>query len=149
MPLSSWTDTSSCGFTNGQQASGVIYLFSTCTMAAISDGTSNTYLIGEKNLSPDDYLNGLSGGDDQGWIEGFDSDIVRKVGNNTTTSAYVPLIDTPGVDDAWCFGSAHASGFNMAFCDGSIRSISYMINAEVHRRLGNRKDGQPIDGSQL
>jgi hypothetical protein len=37
----------------------------------------------------------------------------------------------------------------MSFCDGSVRSISYDIDAETHRCLGNRKDGKTIDGSKL
>ena len=47
------------------------------------------------------------------------------------------------------FGSAHAGGFNMSLCDGSVRSISYSIDAEVHRRLGDRKDGEAIDSSKF
>jgi hypothetical protein len=37
----------------------------------------------------------------------------------------------------------------MSFCDGSVCTISYSIDAEVYRRLGNRKDGRPIDGSRF
>jgi hypothetical protein len=37
----------------------------------------------------------------------------------------------------------------MVMYDGSVRSISYMIDTETHRRLGNRIDGMPIDGSKL
>ena len=33
-------------------------------------------------------------------------------------------------------------------CDGSVQTISYDIDYEVHRRLHNRKDGEPVDHSQ-
>ncbi|MGO8691020.1 MAG: DUF1559 domain-containing protein [Thermoguttaceae bacterium] len=35
--------------------------------------------------------------------------------------------------------------FNVAFCDGSVRSISATIDAETLRRLFNRHDGKPVD----
>ena len=43
------------------------------------------------------------------------------------------------------FGAAHSVGFQMAFCDGAVQMMSYSIDREIHRRLGNRKDGQTID----
>ena len=50
-------------------------------------------------------------------------------------------------------GDAHieniyvAGGANFVFCDGSVRTISYQIDREVHRRLGNRTDGLAIGES--
>lgn len=43
----------------------------------------------------------------------------------------------------------HVSAFNMSFCDGSVRSINYFIDAEIYRCLGNRKDGLLVDYSQF
>ena len=37
----------------------------------------------------------------------------------------------------------------MAFCDGSVQMMSYLIDLEIYRRLGNRKDGMPINGQKL
>jgi prepilin-type processing-associated H-X9-DG protein len=134
-------------------ANGVCYQHSEVTMAMIQDGTSNTYLVGEKYIDPDHYTDGQSGGDDWCMYVGMQADVVRAVGYlDSGTGTYVyypPAQDTPGSQQSNIFGSAHASGFNMVFCDGSVHAISYSINEEVHRRLGNREDSLPIDGSQL
>jgi prepilin-type N-terminal cleavage/methylation domain-containing protein/prepilin-type processing-associated H-X9-DG protein len=46
------------------------------------------------------------------------------------------------------FGSAHAGGFNMAFCDGSVHSVTYEIDAQVHAMLSDRQDGMTPDAAQ-
>jgi prepilin-type processing-associated H-X9-DG protein len=60
-----------------------------------------------------------------------------------------PTQDQSGVPHSSSFGSVHAAGFNMAFCDGSVRTISYSISTTVHGYLANRQDLQPINGNQF
>jgi len=130
---------------------GVFGIRSTCKMADISDGVSNTYLIGERYLDPDRYEDGLEYANDQGWDLGYDYDVNRWTIYNpaydpAANFEYKPLQDQPGLMHGRAFGSAHANGFHMALCDGSVQMINYSIDPETHRRLGNRKDGQAIDG---
>ncbi len=37
----------------------------------------------------------------------------------------------------------------MAFCDGSVQMMSYAIDQETNRRLGNRHDGSAINGNKF
>ena len=106
----------------------------------ISDGSSKVYMLGEKYLSPDEYTTGSSLGDDQSVYSGDERDVVR------FTAGLLPFQDRPGVLDTWNFGSAHAEGFQMAMCDGSVHTISYTIDRHLHRLLSNRSDGQPVAG---
>ena len=98
---------------------------SQCKIAEITDGTSNTFLLGERHCWPDHYTDGGDGlGDDQGWMEGYDYDNNRwvQLGSPPTSGYQVPRQDTPGYQDWLSFGSAHASGFGMALCDGSVHA---------------------------
>ena len=121
---------------------GVIYERSMITDAHITDGSSNTFLLGERYLNPDHYTTGADHDDDQCLYLGHDRDVLRW--------AYdPPLRDTPGISQYFRFGSAHHTSFNMAFCDGSMHTINYTIDLETYYRLGNRKDGLPVDPTQF
>jgi prepilin-type N-terminal cleavage/methylation domain-containing protein/prepilin-type processing-associated H-X9-DG protein len=126
-------------------STGICYLRSKISAAHVTDGLSNTYLVGEKYLNPDDYYDGLDGADNESMYAGYDNDNHRC----TNTSSGVPAQDTPGYANSCNFGSVHAGSFNMGFCDGSVHAISYNIDTETHRRLGNRADGLLIDASKL
>jgi prepilin-type processing-associated H-X9-DG protein len=142
---------------------GIFYYGLATPIAQVSDGTSNTYLCGEKYIDSNNYMNGLDGtigGQYSGFDGdcicdycGYDSDMVRFVAGNgpsvfvPSTSGYTPHQDWPGFSDAGVFGSAHAGMCNMAFCDGSVHQISYGISPAIHWQLGNRADGAAIDAS--
>ena len=136
---------------------GISHQRSQVTMADITDGTSQTFLIGEKYINNLHYIDGKDLGDSETMYCGDDLDLLRWTGIDgtvgTATNNNLPVRDrstltSEGNHVQW-FGSAHANGFNMSFCDGSVGTISYSIDAEVYRRLGNRKDSQPINSSQF
>jgi prepilin-type N-terminal cleavage/methylation domain-containing protein/prepilin-type processing-associated H-X9-DG protein len=131
-------DDPACPWPDLSDHDGVSFQRSRISTAMVTDGTSYTYLIGEKYLVPDNYATGMDIGDNESLYTGYDND-------NTRLAASLLLQDCPGYSDYSRFGSAHAVGCNMAFCDGSVQPISYGIDAETHHRLGNRKDGMTID----
>ncbi|MDO4584959.1 MAG: DUF1559 domain-containing protein [Planctomycetia bacterium] len=122
---------------------GVIFAFSEVTQNDITDGTSQTYLFGEKYLDPQTYEKACNY-DDNGVYNGTDCDNCRCV-----SSLGLPCQDRLGyqTDSATFFGSAHAGTMGMSFCDGSTRNISYNLSLEVHRNLANRHDGNILDAS--
>jgi prepilin-type N-terminal cleavage/methylation domain-containing protein len=136
-----------------QAATGVSYCGSLIKLSDVTDGASQTYLLGEKSLCPDYYLNGMDGGDNEEALEGDNEDLARWTAGYGTIGLpglYLPpAMDTPGYVVPHVFGSAHLAGVSMALCDGSVRMINYSIDPETHRRLGNRKDGLPIDAKKL
>ncbi|MCS7304881.1 MAG: DUF1559 domain-containing protein [Thermoguttaceae bacterium] len=126
------------GFTDMSASTGICFQRSQITAGDIRDGMSNTYLVGEKYLRPEDYTTGNSQSDDHSILVGDDIDLQKWTQNP-------PMQDRPGYIDHWRFGSAHAGIWQVCMGDGSVRAVSYSIDPETHRRLGNRRDGLPID----
>jgi prepilin-type N-terminal cleavage/methylation domain-containing protein/prepilin-type processing-associated H-X9-DG protein len=127
-----------------QDFTGVCYARSMITTSEITDGTSNTYLYGEKSLDAQYYNTGLGPADNQSMYSGQDWDNVR-----TANSAYPPMRDLLGANLYYSFGSPHPSGCQFLFCDGSVHSIPYDVDGVVHARLGNRHDGETVDKRDL
>ena len=116
---------------------GIIYRMSRLQSASVFDGLSNVYLLGEKYVAADKYETEGSDAD-----AGDDGPMVAGYSNNTVRSGFErPTHDTAGESHPTAFGSAHASGWNAAFGDGSVRTLSYTIDATLHQRLSARADG--------
>jgi prepilin-type processing-associated H-X9-DG protein len=123
---------------------GVAFCGATVKPVVITDGLSKTYFVGERHIDPDQYETGLEHGDDWSMWSGYQDDICRSTYFDSTSVPpidRVPIQDTRGLEDTQRFGSAHPGGCNMAFGDGSVQFVDYQIDAEVHRRNGNRMDG--------
>jgi prepilin-type N-terminal cleavage/methylation domain-containing protein len=102
----------------------------------ISDGLSNTYLVGEKSMDIAEYATGHDNGD-RAPIAGVDD-------NFGGANSFVRFAARPASKDitANClschdFGSAHATSWNVSMADGSVRSLSYDLDVKIHRILAS------------
>ncbi len=105
-------------------------------LAALIDGTSNTLVIGEKNLNPS-ALSGFQGDDNEGYTAGWDHDTMRWTNRP-------PVADRPGLGGTGAFGGPHSGGFMALFGDGSVKLLNYSINNTTWVRIGVRNDGQVL-----
>jgi prepilin-type N-terminal cleavage/methylation domain-containing protein len=140
---------------------GIVFQRSTVSFKQITDGTSHTYLFGEKNIQVEHYDDGGALNDDQSMYTGWDKDNVRSTaigflpsGALDTSQSFPPAPDseTPNQNAKnyqWAFGGPHPGGWQAVFCDGSVHFMAYDMDLVLHRNLGNRQDGNPIDASQL
>jgi prepilin-type N-terminal cleavage/methylation domain-containing protein len=133
------------------------------TFASITDGSSNTMMIGEKFLPPRSY-NGGDTGDNFGWVGAGWADERRGTGC-TTGDCGTPIgVANPSRDfdpgpnnwstqNTWKefgnMGSAHPAGINAVFGDGSVHNIKYGVDPEVFNKLGMRNDGRVISSDDI
>jgi type II secretory pathway pseudopilin PulG len=119
---------------------GVCFVRSRIRMADLTSGTSNTLLVGEKYVSVENYLAGVTAGDDQTMHLGDDADVRR-------FASIPPLPDLARIHDLDHFGSPHPGGCQFALADGGVRLINYTIDIEAFRKLGRRMTGyKPLPG---
>ena len=106
---------------------GVIFQHSQLRIAEITDGTSQTYLLGEKTIDPDYYFDGLEYGDNWELGHGAAGQHLSPGGHGKAAFALVFLyvLSTytghPRRLRLPRLGSAHPYSLNMTFCDGSVR----------------------------
>ena len=120
---------------------GIISRMSQVRAASVLDGLSNVYLLGEKYVSGEDYESGTDSGDQSILYAGYSASNVR-------WARFPPTQDELDVERPSAFGSAHPGTWNAAFADGSVRSMSYDIDPEVHKNLAAkspRYDGEVLD----
>lgn len=114
----------------------------------VEDGLSKTLLLGEKRLRPSRYTTG-DWMDDRGWTDGWDPDTVRSTnwpfGPDTDKNSGELMADRPF---GFHFGSAHTSGMNAGYGDGSGHFISYDIDRPLFNSLGDRRDGGVFTDAQ-
>src|SRR5262249_3206364 len=145
---------------NGALAQGAInngVITSFTRLGMITDGTSNTFLAGEKHV-PRGAFGRLKVGDGSifcgvwsvysGRVAGKGIPLAKGPDDYTPTPAIPP---PPGASGTWRpgsdavfakkFGSWHTGICQFAFCDGSVRAIGTSIDEDSLARLACRNDG--------
>ena len=158
---SNYGSTTYSQYAGENKATGVVFGRSEINIRQIADGTSQTYMVGEKYMSKDEYDTGLDFGDNEPAFSGNNTDTLRITSNHRGPRG--PLLlrpDQPGSSDdglnggkatnpgyggELIFGSAHSAGFNMAMCDASVSLVTFDIDPEIHRARGHRADGVITD----
>jgi prepilin-type N-terminal cleavage/methylation domain-containing protein/prepilin-type processing-associated H-X9-DG protein len=112
---------------------------------SVTDGLSNTLLIGEKHVLH--TLIGQQAGGDNSIYNGDDiHTIIRVAGRQTPGPIDRPFAASP--TDSYRpderFGSFHPGGCQFALCDGSVRFIQNAIDIDILTRLAVRNDGLPV-----
>jgi prepilin-type N-terminal cleavage/methylation domain-containing protein/prepilin-type processing-associated H-X9-DG protein len=144
-------------YAGDNKPTGVVFGRSEINFRQIPDGTSQTYMVGEKYMSKDEYDSGLDFGDNEPAFSGNNTDTLRITCNHRGPRGPLLLrpdqpgssddglnggkVTDPGYGGELIFGSAHAAGFNMAMCDGSVTLVTFNIDPEIHRARGHRYDG--------
>src|SRR5262249_36541767 len=102
----------------------------------IRDGTSQTILLGERPAEPTVYWGW--------WATGFGLDLHGLGESILDASEGLHAGDLKASADMLHYWSAHAGGAHFALCDGSVRFLSYSMNASTFLSLGSRDGGEVL-----
>jgi prepilin-type N-terminal cleavage/methylation domain-containing protein len=113
----------------------------------ILDGSSKTYLVGEKSMDTLHYTTGRDPGD-RAPIAGL-KDNFGAANSYVRFAASAPSRDVENNCSA-CheFGSAHPANLNISMADGSVHSVSYDMDVRLHRMLASINGHEVADGPE-
>jgi prepilin-type N-terminal cleavage/methylation domain-containing protein/prepilin-type processing-associated H-X9-DG protein len=121
---------------------GILSSMSSVRIAQITDGTSQTLLLGERLVQP----GGLTGLPFTsawcGQVAFADEYDLRSVPYLLPDPNH-PINGSPS--DPLCFGSRHPQGANFVFADGSCSFLNNSIDAQVFAALGTPDGGETVN----
>lgn len=115
-------------------------------MRDITDGASCTLLLAEKQLNTASL--GLSTDDNESYCTpGWNGDweVYRSGAVQPEEDSHLPGDTNPHR----AFGSAHTTGFNCVFCDGSVRYLRYSVSLPLWTRVCVRNDNERCNHNDL
>ena len=124
------TISSSCGPIATQ---GLLYPDSHVRLGDVTDGTSNTFVIGETSwVGYDKYRSWVRGSSGGGQCQGSTKNVFEPI------NAGAPYVDF----NNGAFGSEHPGGTHFLMADGSVHFVSETIDDSVYRATASRNGGE-------
>lgn len=147
-----------------KQTRGALYVNSKTKITDMTDGSSKTILLGERDtgimggFTRDVGLRGRVGSlwagpgetrylDEN--LANIDGQYVDASGTTQNTGKTEYLINAAAggkKETMFCIGSLHGSGANVGMADGSVRYLNENISPATWRWLGGIEDGRVVDG---
>ena len=100
-----------------------------CNIRDITDGTSNTFMLGERNAE------GLN------WGGAFSSNFPIAFTGQRPNSPTMNKTSTGDYRANGGFSSFHVGGVHMLMCDGAVKYVSNNIDFATFCRVGDKADG--------
>ena len=123
---------------------GVLYLDSKVRMSDITDGTSNTLMLGEVALNGKSvYAPSMHhGGDGASWVRGVSFKGMSSAKNVTDGINVMPWDPSFYEFNDLPFSSMHPGGAQFGRCDGSVAFISEDAALSVYKATASRANGE-------
>ena len=131
------------GTHGGSSTNGILYRNSDTAIRHVTDGTSNTLMVGEISSKPvgsNSYRAWIQGssGDTAGAAHYTTKNVARGIGpagwSNSTTRRFGDVR----------FGSNHTGGAQFLLADGSVRFVSENVDFNTYQALATRGEGEVI-----
>lgn len=127
---------------------GMFQRTDTVKLENITDGTSNTLMVGEMSWSPGPITpSNIAGTRFRGWARGCDDPTITQVcgGIKTISNAINAYSNT--LFNEMPFGSQHTGGTSFAMGDASVRFLNASININTYRAAASYNGGEvlPLD----
>jgi prepilin-type N-terminal cleavage/methylation domain-containing protein/prepilin-type processing-associated H-X9-DG protein len=126
---------------------GVLYRNSRVKVGAITDGTSNTLMVGERTAKKSPmttWVGAVTGASNPPLQPGYDAEgppTLCLTNTGRAADARVPNNPLDHVEDTYSY---HTQGVNFLMCDGSVRSIQNTISPVAWEALGTRAGGEVV-----
>ena len=154
------TSATAASFPSLTSFNGIVAVHSEVTSAGVPDNKDTTYLVGEKYLSPENYITGNDPGDLCSAMSGDSLSTIRwSCGNCQNTSPpgnwaanatfIAPAQDRLGFSSPQGFGSAHSAGWQVAFAGGNAQLVGWGIDPTIHAEMSTRNGHEVVDPTKI